>query len=104
MEPERKGSDAPPAETAKQPIMQNSFPETNRTYHEPVTAERQPSDITKDIITATLLLLFYPAGVLVMWFWVKWPRWVKILISVPVILAIVALFVVLYFTFAHFLR
>lgn len=47
------------------------------------------SPTTRTVTTAILLLLglFWPIvgliGIIVMWFWTKWPRWVKILITIP---------------------
>ncbi len=48
------------------------------------------------VITAVLLLTFYPAGVITMWMWLKkWPIWVKILITLPVVLFILLFIVVI---------
>jgi hypothetical protein len=44
------------------------------------------SNDTKTIITVLLLLLMFPIGLLLMWFWVKWPVWVKIVISLPILI------------------
>ena len=50
------------------------------------------SDDTKTIVTVLLLIFLYPVGVIVMWFWTNWPKWVKILISLGVILFILVIF------------
>lgn len=51
-----------------------------------------------------LLLFFYPIGLILMWFWmVKWPLWLKILLSLPVALALFAFFAALIFA-AIFVR
>lgn len=51
----------------------------------------QPSEIsadTKTIITALLLIFIYPVGLILMWFWTSWKTWLKILLSLPIILLI----------------
>ncbi len=45
-----------------------------------------PSTDTKSLITALLLIFLYPAGLITMWFWVKWPIWLKIMLSLPVLI------------------
>lgn len=35
----------------------------------------------KTIITVLTLLLFFPVGSILMWIWMKWPVWVKLLLS-----------------------
>lgn len=49
------------------------------------------SENTKTIITVLLLVFVYPVGLIVMWFLPRWRTWVKILLSLPVILLIVGL-------------
>ncbi len=40
--------------------------------------------------TVFLLLLFYPLGIIVMWFWPKWKLWVKLALTVlPLLLGII---------------
>lgn len=46
---------------------------------------------TKTIVTVLVLLFAYPIGIILMWFWVKWPKLVKILITLPIILAFVGI-------------
>ncbi len=47
-------------------------------------------DQTSSIVTILLLLLVYPIGLIVMWFWPKWNKIVKLLVTVPLILTIIA--------------
>ncbi|QQG40966.1 MAG: hypothetical protein HYV37_01435 [Candidatus Levyibacteriota bacterium] len=44
------------------------------------------SEDTKTIITVLLLIFVFPVGVILMWVWMKWPTWVKILITLVMIL------------------
>jgi uncharacterized protein (DUF983 family) len=49
---------------------------------------------TKTIITILLLIFIYPIGLILMWVWTGWKTWVKVLVSLPVILvACIPLFV-----------
>lgn len=48
------------------------------------------SEDTRTIVTVLLLVFIYPVGVIVMWFWTHWAIWVKILLSVLVIIPILA--------------
>jgi len=43
---------------------------------------------THTLIAILLLVLIYPIGLIFMWFMTKWPKWLKILLTLPVILAI----------------
>ncbi len=52
-------------------------------------AQTKP-DQTSSIVTILLLLLVYPIGLIVMWFWPKWNKIVKLLVTVPLILTIIA--------------
>lgn len=56
----------------------------------------QPSEgISKDaqaIITVLCLIFVYPVGFIVMWVWTEWPIWLRLLLSIPVILLIIVLF------------
>lgn len=45
---------------------------------------------TKTIITVVLLVSFYPAGVFFVYRWMDWPTWLKVLITLPLILGAVA--------------
>jgi hypothetical protein len=42
------------------------------------------SENTKAIISVLLLIFIYPIGLIVAWFWVKWPMWLKIVVTLPV--------------------
>lgn len=46
-------------------------------------------DQTSSIVTVLLLLIVYPIGLIVMWFWPKWNKVVKLLVTVPLILTII---------------
>lgn len=54
------------------------------------------SEDTKAMITVLLSIFAFPIGLILMWFWVKWPVWVKVVISIPLlilpIIAIVGIF------------
>lgn len=39
------------------------------------------SQDTKMIIVILLLVFFMPVGIILMWLWMTWPKWVKILIT-----------------------
>lgn len=58
------------------------------------TQSSEVSTDTKTIITILLLIFIYPVGLILMWFWTSWKRWVKILVSLPVILLIFLPFLV----------
>ena len=68
---------------------------------QPHTSSQQLNDgmsyETKTIIVVLLFLFFYPAGVILMWIWMKWPTWVKILLT---ILPFLFAFLILLFVFA----
>lgn len=58
---------------------------------EPDTAEL--SYETRVIITILLLLFVYPVGLIFMWWWMKnWPLWLKIIITIPLVLGVFAFF------------
>lgn len=48
-----------------------------------------PADNTNSILTLLLLFFVYPIGVIVMWLWTGWAKWVKILVTLPVVLILV---------------
>lgn len=63
-----------------------------------ISSTASPSNDTKIIIVILLLLFAYPLGLIFMWGWMKnWPIWLKVVLSVPLILAI--LFIVAAFSF-----
>jgi len=49
------------------------------------------SQDTRTIVTVLLLIFMFPIGFLLMWFWSKWKVWVKILISVPMIILVLVI-------------
>lgn len=55
------------------------------------TTPPSPQMDPRTIIVVLALVLFYPVGVILMWWWMKtWPLWIKILIS----LVLLALFII----------
>lgn len=48
------------------------------------------SDDTKTLITVLLLVFVYPVGLIMMFVWMKWRWWVKLLVAFPVTLGILA--------------
>lgn len=52
-------------------------------------SSQQSSDSTSTLVTILLLIFVAPAGLIVMWFWPKWPTWVKILVSLLVIIPLI---------------
>lgn len=49
---------------------------------------------TKTIVTVLLLLFVYPVGLILMWVWTNWPKWVKFLLTLPVVLFILGMIAV----------
>ncbi len=65
-------------------------------FHETLTlmSNQQSSGMSEDtkaIITILLLIFVFPVGIVMMWVWMKWPVWVKILIT---FVAIIPLFII----------
>lgn len=51
-----------------------------------------PDHQTKTILVIVMLLFFYPIGVILMWIWMKeWPKWIKIFLTSPILLTIIAI-------------
>lgn len=49
---------------------------------------------TKLVIVVLLLLFFYPLGLVFMWMWMRnWPTWLKVIISLPLVMGFVAFFI-----------
>lgn len=48
------------------------------------------SNDTKTIVTILLLIFIFPVGLILMWVWIKWKLWVKILVSIPIIALLAA--------------
>lgn len=54
------------------------------------TSQNRPVPAWKTVVTVLCLLFFFPLGVLFMFLWMKWPLWVKLVLSVGlVVLALV---------------
>ncbi|MCR4264375.1 MAG: hypothetical protein NUV98_06690 [Candidatus Roizmanbacteria bacterium] len=70
----------PPAPTA--PTSAQPAPASQPT----VPAQSGMSHDTKTIIVILLLILVYPIGLIMMYIWMKWPMWAKILITLPILL------------------
>src|SRR3989344_7604135 len=45
---------------------------------------------TKLVLTLVLLFLLYPVGLILMFKWMTWPKWLKVLLSLPVVIFIFA--------------
>ncbi|MBI4137478.1 hypothetical protein HY469_05455 [Candidatus Roizmanbacteria bacterium] len=70
----------PPAPTAPTPAQPAS------TSQPAAPAQNGMSYETKMIIVILLLILVYPIGLIMMYIWMKWPMWVKILLTLPILL------------------
>lgn len=46
---------------------------------------------TKTIIVVLLLVFVYPIGLILMYIWMKWPGWVKLILSLPVVLLVLGI-------------
>ena len=57
-----------------------------------VQTNEEISHDAQAIITVICLIFVYPIGFLVMWLWTEWPIWLRLLLSIPVILLIIVLF------------
>lgn len=85
--------------------MENKQPEQKSPESHPIQTpdgqqtSKGTSEDTKTIVTVLLLLFIYPIGLILVWFWVKWPRWVKIIISLPIIIILLALVLIPIFVF-----
>jgi hypothetical protein len=42
------------------------------------------SDDTKLILVLLFLFVLYPVGAILMWVWMDWPKWLKVLIALPI--------------------
>lgn len=54
------------------------------------STNNEVSPDTKLIVTVLFLIFIYPVGLLLMWFWTPWKSWIKIILSLPVILVVLA--------------
>jgi len=72
--------------------MEKVYSSYMNTVTQPAQQEGMSQD-TKIIITVLMLLFFLPAGIVLTWIWMKWPKWVKIVITLPVFISILAIVV-----------
>jgi ABC-type multidrug transport system fused ATPase/permease subunit len=56
------------------------------------TQSNELSQDTKTIITIIALIFAYPAGLVLMWIWMDWARWLKILLTCLVFLPVIISF------------
>ena len=62
-----------------------------------VTSSMGPSYDTQMIVTILLLIFIYPVGLIFMWAWMRtWPIWIKIIISLPLIISVFFVMLVLF--------
>jgi hypothetical protein len=54
----------------------------NQTSQSTQSATTEMSYETKTIIVVVLFFTIYPAGLVFMWIWMKWPKWIKILLTI----------------------
>jgi hypothetical protein len=58
--------------------------------------ESELSYETRVVVVILLLLFVYPIGLICMWAWMRnWPLWLKLLLSLPLFLGVLAFFVVM---------
>lgn len=63
-----------------------------------VSSSQGASYDTLMIITTLLLIFVYPLGIAFMWAWMKtWPTWVKVVITLPLIISLFFLILIFYF-------
>lgn len=53
------------------------------------------SEDTKTLIVILLLVFAYPVGLILMWMWMDWAKWLKIILSLPVILMSLVLLIMI---------
>lgn len=75
-----------PGNTNNESVPSSVMNQVSGGLAQPVNSATPTSHTTIAII---LLLLFYPAGIVYMWFATKWPKWLKILLTVFFILSII---------------
>ena len=49
------------------------------------TSNDELSYDAKTIITIVLLIGFYPVGLVLMYLWMRWPVWLKVLLTLPLV-------------------
>ncbi|HSW87639.1 MAG TPA: hypothetical protein VLG12_00580 [Candidatus Saccharimonadales bacterium] len=76
-------------------VKKKATKRTTRKVSSVVESEAMASEMTTDtktIIVVLLLIFIYPLGAIFMWVWMKWwPMWVRILLTIPFILGILAM-------------
>ncbi|MFA5933559.1 MAG: hypothetical protein WCV81_05855 [Microgenomates group bacterium] len=55
----------------------------------------QPVPTWKTVVTVLSLLFFFPLGIVLMFLWMRWPLWVKILLSAGVVIMIIPMIAIL---------
>ena len=48
---------------------------------------------TKLVLTLVFLFVLYPVGLILMFKWMNWPKWLKFILSFPVIIIVLAILV-----------
>lgn len=70
---------------------------TKKSHSHATTRDRELSYETRTLITIILLLFIYPVGLILMWWWMKnWPLWLKIIITIPLVLGVFAFFAIIF--------
>ena len=64
--------------------------EDQNKHNNPSPRPKKNND-NKALIVILLLLFLYPVGVILMWFWTNWPKWLKFLLTLPFVLGIIGL-------------
>ena len=83
-----------PAQPAQAPAAQASTQPTNPT----APTNDGASQDTRTIVSILLLIFAYPIGAFVALFWSRWPKWVRILVFIPVLIVPVLIIASLLFT------
>ncbi len=64
-------------------------PAENTVQQQTVAQGTDNNEGVKTVVTVLLLIFVYPIGVIVSWFLPKWKWWVKLLVSLPLVLGFV---------------
>lgn len=72
-----------------QPQQSIQPPSTQQSLNPPSTLPTQNANTPSlnMIITILLLLFFFPLGLFLMWFWTHWPKWLKIILTILLIIS-----------------
>ncbi len=60
-----------------------------------MTNQEGISEEMRTLIIVLFLIFIYPVGLLLVWFWAGWKKWVKILITLPIIVLPLLAFIVI---------